>query len=227
MNRTLRVDHVKNYKQPRTKGDDGEWIEPEEQSLNAKPEMIIDEAASDSGSSSSGAGSIDPEDPMRDYLISKRREEKKSSKTSSKKSKKKKDADETPEERRARKARKKEKKERRTKKSEGVKGVERLLESLGQDVVKSAPGAWERRRSRTPTRSRRRSPSPPAYRERSPHARGRNRSLTPDRRPRHPRSSSPGRDDYHARSGRSMRHDDDGGGDRDGKRSPRTREYGR
>lgn len=41
LERTLRVDHVKNYKQPKIKGEDGEWIEPEEQSLNAKPEMII------------------------------------------------------------------------------------------------------------------------------------------------------------------------------------------
>lgn len=41
LERTLRVDHVKNYRQPGSKGEDGEWIEPEEQSLNAKPEMII------------------------------------------------------------------------------------------------------------------------------------------------------------------------------------------
>jgi hypothetical protein len=40
LDRTLRVDHVKNYKQPRTKGEDGEWKEREEQSLNAKPEII-------------------------------------------------------------------------------------------------------------------------------------------------------------------------------------------
>ena len=40
LDRTLRVDHVKNYKQARVKGDDGEWKEREEQSLNAKPEMI-------------------------------------------------------------------------------------------------------------------------------------------------------------------------------------------
>ena len=40
LDRTLRVDHVKKYKQPRVKGEDGEWKEHEEQSLNAKPEMI-------------------------------------------------------------------------------------------------------------------------------------------------------------------------------------------
>lgn len=41
--KTLRVDHVKNYKQPKVKGDDGEWEEPEEQSLNARPEMLMGE----------------------------------------------------------------------------------------------------------------------------------------------------------------------------------------
>ena len=43
LEKTLRVDHVKNYKQPKTRNEDGEWVEPEEQSLNAKPEMIIGE----------------------------------------------------------------------------------------------------------------------------------------------------------------------------------------
>lgn len=40
LERTLRVDHVKNYKQPKVKGEDGEWQEPEDQSFNARPQMI-------------------------------------------------------------------------------------------------------------------------------------------------------------------------------------------
>ena len=40
LGRTLRVDHVKNYKQPKIKTEDGEWVEPEEQSLNAKPRVV-------------------------------------------------------------------------------------------------------------------------------------------------------------------------------------------
>ena len=40
LDRTLRVDHVKKYKQARVKDEEGEWKEREEQSLNAKPEMI-------------------------------------------------------------------------------------------------------------------------------------------------------------------------------------------
>jgi RNA recognition motif-containing protein len=40
LEKTLRVDHVKNYKQPKVKNEDGEWVDPEEQSFNAKPQMI-------------------------------------------------------------------------------------------------------------------------------------------------------------------------------------------
>ena len=45
LDRTLRVDHVKNYKQPKTKDEAGEWQEAEEQSMNAKPQMIIGESS--------------------------------------------------------------------------------------------------------------------------------------------------------------------------------------
>lgn len=41
LERTIRVDHVKNYKEKRVKNQDGEWVDPEEQSLNAKPEIVI------------------------------------------------------------------------------------------------------------------------------------------------------------------------------------------
>ncbi|KAG6832345.1 hypothetical protein H0H87_001809 [Tephrocybe sp. NHM501043] len=116
LEKTLRVDHVKNYKQPKSKGEDGEWVEAEEQSLNARPEMIMDnDVESDSDASSSPP--IDPEDPMRDYLLAQRKEEKALKKLKKSKSKSK-NKDETPEERRARKAKKKEKHARKLK-SEG------------------------------------------------------------------------------------------------------------
>ena len=41
LERTIRVDHVKNYKEKRVKNEDGEWEDLEEQSLNAKPEMVV------------------------------------------------------------------------------------------------------------------------------------------------------------------------------------------
>jgi RNA-binding motif X-linked protein 2 len=147
LDRTLRVDHVKKYKQARVKGDDGEWKEREEQSLNAKPEMIgeaptlphfstrlpaytlsPDDGASESSASS--APNIDPDDPMRDYLLEKWREERAKKRGKKSKSNKRR-KDETPEERRARKERKREKRARHeASKSEGLKGVEALLRSL-------------------------------------------------------------------------------------------------
>ncbi|KAI6034542.1 hypothetical protein PISMIDRAFT_7015 [Pisolithus microcarpus 441] len=122
LGRTLRVDHVRSYKQPKVQNEDGEWVDAEEQNLSAKPQMIIDDVA-ETDSDASSVFSIDPEDPMRDYLIEKRKEMKALEK--SKKSKKGKHKDETPDERRARKERKREKKLRKgQKKSEGVKGAE-------------------------------------------------------------------------------------------------------
>jgi RNA-binding motif X-linked protein 2 len=41
LEKTLRVDHVKSYKQPKVRNEDGEWVELEEQSLNAKPTLIL------------------------------------------------------------------------------------------------------------------------------------------------------------------------------------------
>ncbi|KAJ3864971.1 hypothetical protein EV359DRAFT_39870, partial [Lentinula novae-zelandiae] len=163
LERTLRVDHVKNYKQPRTKGEDGEWIEAEEQSLNAKPEMLIDGDPGSESSEDSGP-EIDPEDPMRDYLLEKRREAKALKKAKKSKSKGK-HKDETPEERRARKERKKERRKKKSEKSAGVLGVEKLLESFGggrgrdidggRTLERWSPGRSYRPHSRSPTGRRR------------------------------------------------------------------------
>ncbi|KAF9498717.1 RNA-binding domain-containing protein [Pleurotus eryngii] len=171
LEKTLRVDHVKNYKQPKAKGDDGEWVEAEEQSLNAKPQLILDDAAA-SESSESGPD-IDPEDPMRDFLLAKWREEK-ALKKPKKKKRKDKRKDETPEERRAREARKKEKKARKQT-SDGMRGVEALLSSFGRPRE-------GRDRSRSPS-SRKRLRS----RSNSPHGRHTSLRRTP------PRSPSPAR----------------------------------
>jgi RNA-binding motif X-linked protein 2 len=136
--KTLRVDHVRQYKQPKVKNEEGEWVDVEEQSLNARPEMIVDEGG-DSDNSSSSEISIDPEDPMYEYLVAKRKEEKavsnsKKSKKTKNKDKSKKRENETAEERRARKERKREKKAKKGV-SDGVKGVQDLLQSLGGDGI--------------------------------------------------------------------------------------------
>ena len=202
--RTLRVDHVKNYKQPKTKGDDGEWIEPEEQSMNAKPQLIgeylpfckdicvfndgVDDGAESESSESSGPA-IDPEDPMAEFLLAQWKEERALKKGKKSKSKGK-HKDETPEERKARKARKKERKAKKEKlkqsKSEGVRGVEDLLASLGGRGVG---------RERTRSRSRDGAPARQSpFRDRS---RYRSRS-----RSRSPRGRNPAESDEYERSSR-------------------------
>jgi len=107
LERTLRVDHVADYRQPKEKGEDGELVERAEPSMNARPDVV--EGESETESEGSPLPDIDPEDPMRDFLIAKFKEEKEKTKRKSKKD----HANETPEERRARKERKRAKKEAR------------------------------------------------------------------------------------------------------------------
>ncbi|KAF9226778.1 RNA-binding domain-containing protein [Gyrodon lividus] len=218
LEKTLRVDHVKNYKQPKVKGEDGEWVEPEEQSLNAKPGVINDQTpASDSDVSS--AFSIDPEDPMRDYLMAQRKEMK-----ALKKSKKSKDRhkDETPEERRTRKERKRERKLRKDKtQSEAVKGVEDLLKTLERRHrprdERDTPD-----RDREHLRDQRRSRSPP-YRRRDSRFRSRSPGKNRDTGDVRMRSRTPERD--MRRPGPSRHSDDDDDDDRHEDPRVRTASY--
>ncbi|RXW25794.1 hypothetical protein EST38_g19 [Candolleomyces aberdarensis] len=199
LDRTLRVDHVKQYRQPKVKNEDGELVDPEDESMNAKPEMIQDDGA-ESDSSDSSAISIDPEDPMRDYLIAKRKEEKAKKKDKGKKKSKGKHSNETPEERAARKAKKREKKEKKAKKagkSEGVRAVENLLKGLGKPDMGRKPS-----RSRSPDERQHRSrPDSDQHRRhasRSPepydHSRKRSRYSDDEESHRKPARSGRGRD---------------------------------
>jgi len=152
LERTIRVDHVKNYKEKRVKNEDGEWIDPEEQSLNAKPEVIIGDALSEAEESDIAAD-IDPEDPMRDFIIAQRLEER-----SGKKKKTKKHKGETPEERRTRKDRKKAKKAKKKLlqgKSDAMRDVEALLKSLGSSGNDGQNVSPRRSRSKSPSSPRR------------------------------------------------------------------------
>ncbi|KAF8341452.1 uncharacterized protein EI90DRAFT_2904858, partial [Cantharellus anzutake] len=105
LDRTIRVDHVKNYKQRKVKNEAGELVEPEEQSLNAKPELIRVSFVE----TVSSMPSIDPEDPMRDYLLAKHKEEKQHRKKRGRK----RPETETPEERQLRRERKRARRETR------------------------------------------------------------------------------------------------------------------
>ncbi|KDE05723.1 hypothetical protein MVLG_03957 [Microbotryum lychnidis-dioicae p1A1 Lamole] len=120
LERTLRVDHVLNYKQLERDEETGKMKEREQQSLAAHPDRHWappkadpdDEAPSDSDSSHP---SIDPDDPMRDYLIQQARAKgKKSSK-----SLKSKHGGESKEERRKRREEKRRIKDERARRKEG------------------------------------------------------------------------------------------------------------
>lgn len=101
----------------------------------------------------SSAPSIDPEDPMRDYLLQQRKEQK----VKSKSSKKRKHEGETPEERRARKEKKRAKKE---------------AKARGMEDVAQRPRIEDRQRRRSPSRTppRRSTPRTSPMRARAEHA---------------------------------------------------------
>ncbi|KAG0233186.1 hypothetical protein BGW42_007664 [Actinomortierella wolfii] len=110
--RTLRVDHVQNYKVPKKVDEDGNEIEQDEDMINnAMPKPIEQESASESESSESEVddSGIDPDDPMREYLLKKlKKKAKKAKRKAEKESKAEKKAD-----RRARREEKKARKEER------------------------------------------------------------------------------------------------------------------
>ncbi|KAH7103749.1 hypothetical protein BKA62DRAFT_696335 [Auriculariales sp. MPI-PUGE-AT-0066] len=168
LDRTIRVDHIDNYKQPKEKNNEGELVERTEQSLNAKPELVHEDAGS-SSEEDEPLPDIDPDDPMRDYLLEKHREElaKRKKKKSSKR------ANETPEERKERKRRKKEKKEAKRLAIDGPSRERQRSRSQERRHDEHSP----RRRSRSPPgrlqgslplRSRPGARSPPPASDREP-----------------------------------------------------------
>ncbi|CAG8573174.1 14281_t:CDS:2, partial [Acaulospora colombiana] len=78
LGRTIRVDHASNQ----TK--DGQ----RRTGMNAAPEIFKDDSESSASSEDEFADKVDPDDPMRDYLIKKLKKEKKRAKKRAKKEKK-------------------------------------------------------------------------------------------------------------------------------------------
>ncbi|KAF9171194.1 hypothetical protein BGX21_000727 [Mortierella sp. AD011] len=126
--RVIRVDHVQNYKVPKVFDADGNEVEPDEDMVNNVAPKPIDEDDSDDDSSSESEAvddtGIDIDDPMRDYILKKRRKKDKRAKKSKRKSEKddnEEDA-ESKAERRARKELKRAaKKEKKSKKEKEIK----------------------------------------------------------------------------------------------------------
>ncbi|KDN53002.1 RNA-binding domain-containing protein [Tilletiaria anomala UBC 951] len=106
LERTLRVDHVRSYKQPKVRGEDGEMEEREEQSMNAAPQLIEDEA-----DASPNDDDADLQDPMAAYFATQRRAG--SSKDSEEKARRREEKRRRKEERDLKRMRKAERQERR------------------------------------------------------------------------------------------------------------------
>lgn len=66
LNRTLRVDHVRDYKMPKRRNEDGEVEEPAEPSRNAAPQILQPETGSTSRHTHDEE--VDMEDPMAAYI---------------------------------------------------------------------------------------------------------------------------------------------------------------
>lgn len=79
LGRTLRVDHVASYKQPKVTDEEGNRVEAEVKSLNAAPQLVGQDDAQNEDQEQEG----DLEDPMASYFQRLRREEKGKGKQSS------------------------------------------------------------------------------------------------------------------------------------------------
>ncbi|BGP26793.1 RNA binding motif protein X-linked 2 [Rhodotorula toruloides] len=145
LGRTFRVDHVLNYKQLERDQESGKMKERDEQSLAAHPEKFLAKpSASDAEDSDSSHPSIDPDDPMRDYLISEKRKSKKRAGSEG----------ESKEEKRRRKEERRRIREEREKRKEGRRAIEggsasgRRREDDGRRVDDSRKREDDRERER-------------------------------------------------------------------------------
>ncbi|GAA5903568.1 hypothetical protein JCM6882_002987 [Rhodosporidiobolus microsporus] len=119
LGRTLRVDHVLDYKQLERDQETGKMKERESRSLAAHPEKFLKPASDASDAESDDShGSIDLDDPMRDYLIEQKRAAKKrrieSGGGGESKEERKKRRDEKRREKEAKRAEREKRRERRT-----------------------------------------------------------------------------------------------------------------
>ncbi|KAF9090809.1 hypothetical protein BGX23_005681 [Mortierella sp. AD031] len=109
--RTIRVDHVQNYKVPKVFDADGNEVEPDEDTVNNVAPKPIQEEDSEGDDESSESEvddtGIDIDDPMREYLLKKRKKEARKAKRKADKESGKTRSAETKAERKARKELKK------------------------------------------------------------------------------------------------------------------------
>ncbi|KAK3837022.1 MAG: hypothetical protein JOS17DRAFT_732846 [Linnemannia elongata] len=134
--RTIRVDHVQNYKVPKVFDADGNEIEPDEDTVNnAAPKPIQEEASDEDESSESEVDDtgIDIDDPMREYLLKKRKKDARKAKRKAEKEVGK------SESKAERKARKELKKAAKRDKDGGSGSKKSKIKGSGKDNKESSP----------------------------------------------------------------------------------------
>ncbi|KAF9337222.1 hypothetical protein BG006_005794 [Podila minutissima] len=195
--RSLTVDHVQNYKVPKKMDEDGNEVEQDEESINnaaPKPIEAPSESEEESSESEVDDTGIDIDDPMREYLLKKRKKELK--KAAKKKS------SESKAERKARKeAKKLAKKEKKSGKSDRkddgdkddkdvkknadeIRGNSKESRTVSENIKKD-PATEEKAPEKT-TSTEATNPTESSQRSRSPHDRDRrssNRSSTQAEKP--------------------------------------------
>ncbi|KAK9899999.1 hypothetical protein P389DRAFT_165103 [Cystobasidium minutum MCA 4210] len=224
LNRTLRVDHVKDYKHLE-KGEDGKFKEAERETFNARPDLFMNQNKGSGSDDSEDEGDdnllegIDPDDPMAAYLISQRKEERALAiANGSYKSKKSKHKGESKEERRRRKEERRRKREEKDRRGEGSRSHRDRARSRSRSPDRSSRHRREDSRERS-TRSPRRREDSRDYDDKLRRYRDEHSDSDRDYRSRSPRDS-PGRADR----GRPDRDDNDTRRRRN--YSPDERDYG-
>ncbi|GAA6007240.1 hypothetical protein JCM10207_001556 [Rhodosporidiobolus poonsookiae] len=165
LGRTLRVDHVLDYKQLEKDQETGKMKERESQSLAAHPEKFMKVAEGSDYDSDSSHPSIDLDDPMRDYLIEQKRAAKKrriDSAGGESKEERKRKRDEKRKEKEARRADREKRRERRTIEGKGGRDERGDDRSRRDERLARRDDSRERRRDYSPRRGadRRRDYSP-------------------------------------------------------------------
>lgn len=191
LGRTLRVDHVASYKQPKERGEDGEWREVEEKAYNAAPQFESEGAAKQIEEEEDRE---DLEDPMAGYFARLRREEKGKSKHNGNEEDDKEERRKRKEERARVRAEREKRRARSHREDDDGRDRKRRPHSDDEDEEKDGANRYQQlKKSRSvldddpPLRSDRhtssrrhsRSPSPPQHRDRT--NRDRHRSTDKDR----------------------------------------------
>ncbi|GAA5915825.1 hypothetical protein JCM5296_000694 [Sporobolomyces johnsonii] len=153
LGRMLRVDHTLNYKQMERDEESGKMREKDSQSFAADPRNFVKPLAGDDSGAESDVslGSVDPEDPMAEYILAQKRESKKRKLESGSGGESREERKRRKEERRRKREERERRKERKAiEESGGSRRVEGRSEREGSERRRDERGRDERRRDDRP-----------------------------------------------------------------------------